>query len=145
MGWGGGPDQGRVCQQQGQYLVLACPLLRMPDLNLLTRTFHGLQRGRVARSTLPTFGRCGNNGACWLDHTLEGEGSFLACCNPQPSHPATGQGRGTVPGPLQTLLSVGDWWEELQRYNLKVQRPSSSTQGRQEKGKCRGGCVVQWL
>ena len=28
---------------------------------------------------------------------------------------------------------------------LKVDRPSSRTQGRQEKGTCRGGCVVQWL
>lgn len=69
---------------------------------------------------------------------------------PEPPKPpaATGQGRGTVSGPLQTLktlMSTWVWREELQSYDLKVHRPLSRTQGRQEKGECRGGGVVQWL
>ena len=42
-------------------------------------------------------------------------------------------------------MSVWVWQEELQSYDLKVHRPLSRTQGRQEKGECRGGGVVQWL
>ena len=82
----------------------------MLDLSLLTLTFHGLQRGRVARSAFPTFGSCGNNGACWLAHALEGKGVYVssgsACASNKPHTSATLEAIGLPRAYLDNTIRI---------------------------------------